>query len=52
MSSGAAPGPTDVTTVTAQISVSLLDNAGDPQLEPVEVIGSPAVTHVRYRVVR
>jgi dihydrofolate reductase len=30
----------------------LLDNVGDPQLEPVEVIASPAVTHVRYRVVR
>src|SRR5688500_4809295 len=28
----------------------LLDNAGDPKLEPVEVIASPAVTHIRYRV--
>jgi dihydrofolate reductase len=30
----------------------LLENVGDPQLEPVEVIASPAVTHVRYRVGR
>jgi dihydrofolate reductase len=29
----------------------LLENVGDPKLEPVEAIGSPAVTHVRYRVV-
>jgi len=28
----------------------LLENAGDPQLELVEVVASPAVTHVRYRV--
>jgi len=30
----------------------LLDHVGDPRLEPIEVIASPAVTHVRYRVVR
>jgi dihydrofolate reductase len=30
----------------------LLENVGDPTLEPVEVIASPAVTHVKYRVVR
>jgi dihydrofolate reductase len=30
----------------------LLEHVGDPTLEPVEVIGSPAVTHVKYRVVR
>ena len=29
----------------------LLDDVGDPELEPVEVVASPAVTHVRYRVV-
>lgn len=29
-----------------------LDGAGDPVLEPVEVVHSPAVTHVTYRVVR
>jgi dihydrofolate reductase len=29
----------------------LLDGVGDPRLEPVEVIASPVVTHVRYRVV-
>jgi dihydrofolate reductase len=28
----------------------LLENVGDPVLEPVEVIASPAVTHIRYRV--
>ncbi len=28
----------------------LFQDVGDPALEPVEVIGSPAVTHVRYRV--
>jgi dihydrofolate reductase len=30
----------------------LLENVGDPTLEPVKVVGSPAVTHVKYRVVR
>jgi dihydrofolate reductase len=30
----------------------LLEDAGDPVLEPVEVIASPTVTHLRYRVVR
>jgi dihydrofolate reductase len=30
----------------------LLANVGDPTLEPVKVIASPAVTHVTYRVVR
>ena len=29
----------------------LLDGVGDPTLEPVEVVASPAVTHVKYRVV-
>jgi dihydrofolate reductase len=29
----------------------LLEKVGDPTLEPIEVIASPAVTHVRYRVV-
>jgi dihydrofolate reductase len=28
----------------------LLVNVGDPRLEPVEVIASPATTHIRYRV--
>ncbi|HEU4976612.1 MAG TPA: dihydrofolate reductase family protein [Baekduia sp.] len=28
----------------------LLDGAGDPLLEPVEVVASPGVTHIRYRV--
>ena len=30
----------------------LFAEAGDPVLEPVEVVASPAVTHVRYRVGR
>ena len=30
----------------------LLENVGDPLLEPVEVVAAPAVTHVRYRVGR
>ena len=30
----------------------LLENVGDPTLQPVTVIESPAVTHVKYRIVR
>lgn len=30
----------------------LLENVGDPRLEPVKVVATPAVTHVKYRVVR
>ena len=30
----------------------LLEDVGDPKLEPVEVVGTPAATHVRYRVAR
>ncbi|HEV3000858.1 MAG TPA: dihydrofolate reductase family protein [Solirubrobacteraceae bacterium] len=30
----------------------LLENVGDPTLEPVKVVASPRVTHVKYRVVR
>jgi dihydrofolate reductase len=30
----------------------LLAAVGDPKLEPIEVVHSPAVTHVRYRVSR
>jgi dihydrofolate reductase len=29
----------------------LLDHAGDPRLEIVDVVASPAVTHIKYRVV-
>jgi dihydrofolate reductase len=29
----------------------LLENVGDPALEPVKVIASPAVTHIKYRIV-
>jgi dihydrofolate reductase len=30
----------------------LLDDVGDPTLEPVAVVASPTVTHVKYRVAR
>ncbi len=30
----------------------LLENVGDPSLEPLKVIASPTVTHVKYRIVR
>ncbi|MDQ4049847.1 MAG: dihydrofolate reductase family protein [Actinomycetota bacterium] len=30
----------------------LLEDVGDPTLEPVKVVASPAVTHVKYRIVR
>jgi dihydrofolate reductase len=30
----------------------LFEDVGDPKLEPVEVVASPAVTHIRYRVAR
>ena len=30
----------------------LLQDVGDPALEPIAVVASPAVTHVKYRVVR
>jgi dihydrofolate reductase len=30
----------------------LLEDVGDPTLEPVEVVASPTVTHVRFRVAR
>jgi dihydrofolate reductase len=28
----------------------LLEDVGDPVLEPVKVVASPAVTHIKYRV--
>jgi dihydrofolate reductase len=30
----------------------LLEDVGDPTLEPIKVTASPAATHVKYRVVR
>jgi len=30
----------------------LLEDVGDPTLEPIKVIASPAVTHIKYRIVR
>ena len=29
----------------------LFEGVGDPKLEPIKVVGSPAATHVKYRVV-
>jgi dihydrofolate reductase len=29
----------------------LLENVGDPKLQPIRVIAAPAVTHVKYRIV-
>jgi dihydrofolate reductase len=29
----------------------LLENVGDPILQPIKVIASPAVTHIKYRIV-
>lgn len=28
----------------------LLENVGDPRLEPIKVVASPGVTHVKYRI--
>jgi hypothetical protein len=66
MSGARRSGPSSMGKVTCQISISLdgfaagpahsvedpLDKVGDPTLEPVAVVASPAVTHVSYRVVR
>ena len=30
----------------------LLEDVGDPVLEPVKVVASPAVTHVKYRITK
>jgi dihydrofolate reductase len=30
----------------------LLEDVGDPVLEPIKVVASPAVTHVKYRIVK
>jgi dihydrofolate reductase len=30
----------------------LLENVGDPVMKPIDVIASPAVTHIKYRIVR
>jgi hypothetical protein len=66
MSGARRSGPSSMGKVTCQISISLDGFAagpaqsvedppgkvGDPTLEPVAVVASPAVTHVSYRVVR
>jgi dihydrofolate reductase len=41
-----------IVSITLGSGERLLENVGDPALEPVEVIPSPAATHVKYRVVR
>jgi hypothetical protein len=33
------------------LAAGLLDGVGDPRLEVANVIASPTVTHVKYRVV-
>ncbi|HYP48742.1 MAG TPA: dihydrofolate reductase family protein [Thermoleophilaceae bacterium] len=30
----------------------LLEDVGDPTLEPIEVVASPAATHIKYRITR
>ena len=40
----------DVAPVLLGAGERLLDGATDPGLTPVEVIGSPRATHIRYRV--
>jgi dihydrofolate reductase len=30
----------------------LFEDVGDPRLEPLKAVASPAVTHVKYRVIR
>jgi dihydrofolate reductase len=30
----------------------LLEDVGDPVLEPIKVVASPAVTHIKYRIVK
>jgi dihydrofolate reductase len=42
----------DIVPVLLGAGERLLENVGDPTLEPVEVVPSPKVTHIRYRVVR
>jgi dihydrofolate reductase len=41
-----------VAPVTLGVGERLLDDVGGVTFEPVEVVASPAVTHVKYRVVR
>jgi dihydrofolate reductase len=41
-----------VVPITLGGGARLLDNIGKPTFEPVNVVASPAVTHVKYRVVR
>jgi len=38
--------------IVLQAGERLLENVGDPTLQPVSVIAAPAVTHVKYRIVR
>jgi dihydrofolate reductase len=39
-----------ITPVVLGAGERLLDNVGDPTLEPVQVVASPGVTHIKYRV--
>jgi dihydrofolate reductase len=38
--------------ITLGAGERLLEDIGDPTLEPIKVVSSPAVTHIRYRVLR
>jgi dihydrofolate reductase len=41
-----------VVPIVLQSGERLLENVGEPTFEPVTVIASPAVTHIKYRVLR
>ena len=51
MSPGAAYGPSPMSRVIANISVSLDGFVAGPN-QTIDVVASPAATHVKYRVVR
>jgi dihydrofolate reductase len=42
----------DIVPIVLDRGERLLENVGDPRMTPVEVIASPAVTHIRYRIER
>lgn len=42
----------DLVPVVLGAGERLLEAVGDPAMEPVEVVASPKVTHIRYRILR
>ena len=52
MSPAPAPGRGDIVPIVLGGGERLLADVGAPKLEPVEVVASPKVTHVEYRVHR